>query len=251
MSGESSFRQRRTLLAQLSPTHQRLLASDAEVQKDLQLVLQCSVSTVPQLLHNADEPSVRQKVLPTQRKRATKSPDSFNLDAVLGLATFVCEGESAALEKRPKLTVSKSLVAATKPQTAARPAQTKAPRVRTRTQPTMQYHAPMQSAQAGLLSTYLYPYIDRSPVGLPHPAQNSMYASFAMMNFGLMGSCQTAGYGAWPGRILAPVAGARAVLPHSRVFKRAARHVAIAVFIRTEEARKKATMRGALVPLHR
>ena len=270
MHSNSANRSRRHYFSPLSPTHHHLLASDSEVSKDLQHVLHCPSSLPPAILSPPTPPketaSLPSKVLPTQRKRTPLPTDSDSLDAILGLATFVCEGESLSTVKKAKTIEGKNSGLEGKSRNKPAAKAVLAGKQKRKQSSVQQGHRKSTLASSPapdfshlpytypyMLTNYLYPFIDRSQ---PSFIPNVGIASSAVYSpphhppppaYGVMIPAGTYGpVAGWPGTILSPVVGGRGTQQVGRVYKRAARHVAIAIFIRGEEFRQQAIHRATL-----
>lgn len=216
-----------------------LRASKQEVSKDLQQLYQGSA------LQNTVEESAR-KVSSIQRRRTFSGREAELLDAVLGLASFVCESERplgiAKQKKRSEGEIkAKSVPSATpKPKLVPKPRPTLAPKNKKPAQPPLRKIASQPFFQPSYqfpygysfpTANYIYPYLDKNPAIMSLPPGQG-YPPFGLM-------CQQGMYG-WPVTVAQPAP----VLEMStaRVYKRSARHVAIAFLIKKEEGKRKAGM---------
>ena len=219
-----------------------LRASKQEVSKDLQQFYQGSA------LQSAGEDSAR-KVSSIQRRRNCSGREAELLDAVLGLASFVCESErsvgTAKQKKRFEGEIkSKPVPSATpKPKIVPKPRPTLlAPKKKESQQPPLRKIASQPFFQSSYqfpygysfpTTNYLYPYVDKPPAIMSLP-RGQGYPPFGLM-------FQQGMYG-WPVTVAQPAP----VLEMStaRVYNRSARHVAIAFLIKNEEGKRKASTPG-------
>ena len=249
-------RTRRPFSGPFPPSQSGIRASDTEVSKDLQQFYQCSSSQVAVLLATQrvgeGQGSGRNKVGVRQRKRMLSGKETETMDAVLGLASFVSESELPVKPSSPR--AKRHLEPDPKPKSkpAPKPAPYTAPKpkppppvprkapVSSHTQP---YQLPFGYPFA--LTNYLYPYLDKNqPMmsmipGLTMPPQN-LYPQFGMMY--QQGMYGTPG---WSVPVAPPAPVLHTSMQQSRVYKRSARHVAIAFFIRVEEGKKKPAETGS------
>lgn len=175
------------------------------------------------------------------------------MDAVLGLASFVSESEMPGSagrartrghfepESKPKYKPpTKQPAPKPKQKPMAPPPAQKKPVPSSHVQPS--YQLPM--GYPFNLANYLYTFMDKSqPMmslmpGLTVPPQG-MYPPYGMMY-------QQPMYGTpgWPLNVTSPAPVLATSTQQSRLYKRSARHVAIAFFIRTEEGKRKASETG-------
>jgi hypothetical protein len=250
MTEAAPTRTRRPFPGLFPYSHYDIKASETEVSNDLQQFYQCSSSQIAVLFATQTAGgSARNKVKLRQRKRTFSSKESEVMDAVLGLASLVSESEMPVNPNhaRPKRHVEPN--AKPKPKPAPKPVASTSHKPRAKPPPApaaprqpptpVQYQLPFGYPFAN----YLYPYLDKSQMmmmpGLTLPSQ-PLYPPFGMMYSPAM-------YGT-PGWTV-PVASSAAVLvtstQQSRMYKRSARHVAIALFIRGEEGKRKTTETGS------
>ena len=234
-------------------------ASEGEIAKDLQQLYQCSFPQVSPLLLTDTEPdpslSIRSKVPYMQRKRTVSGKDSDYLDAVLGLATFVTEGEGPINDRKSKPSIIKNAKAEPAPKPQPKPSPVPKSRPKASSPPQIQRKPPSLSPSPPpsayyppysypfLLPNYMFP-MDKTP-----QAGLGLIPSFAMGTpmapgmythpFGVMYPQNLYGKTAWP--VAMPQSGAvQGRQGGGNVGgKRAGRHVAIAVFIREEEKKRK------------
>jgi hypothetical protein len=200
-------------------------------------------------LQSVAEESAR-KVSSIQRRRTFSGREAELLDAVLGLASFVCESErlvgTAKQKKRLEGEIKAKSVplAAPKPKLVPKPRptlplahkntkSTQPPLRKIASQPFFQPSYQFPYGYSFPTTNYLYPYLDKNP------AVMSLPPGLGYPPFGLM--FQPGMYG-WPVTVAQPAP----VLEMStaRVYKRSARHVAIAFLIKNEESKRKASTPG-------
>lgn len=207
-------RTRRPALALLSLPEYDIRASKNEVSKDLQLA--CLPTKVQwSQLSGVGETKARSRT----RKRTLSVREAEVMDAVLGLASFLSEGEGP--HKSP-----------------SRPVQSKSPAVKPKSKPPpTQKPLPIASARPAYqpplgyqftLANYLYPYMNTSQSLMSLPANLFPYMMYPPGCYGpvWMMPAQMAGQGS------------RGLQPITK-YKRAARHAEIAYFIRAEVGKEK------------
>lgn len=221
-----------------------LRASKQEVSRDLQQFYQGSV------LQSAAEESAM-NVSFIQRRRTYSGKEAELLDAVLGLASFVCESErsvgTAKVKKRSDGKIkAKSVLSATPkakivpkprptpPLASKNKKSTQSPLRKIVSQPFFQPSYQFPYGYSFPTMNYFCPYYDKPSAIMPlAPGQG--YPPFGLM-------LEQGMYG-WPVTVAQPAP----VLEMStaRVYKRSARHVAIAFLIKNEEGKRKASQVGS------
>jgi len=223
-------------------------ASKHEVSKDLQQFYQGSAQLLP-----PTEEVARSKEGSRPRKRTFSTRESELMDAVLGLASLVCEGEMplgntqqkrrfvGEIKPKPAPTAAPRLKPAPKPRPLppavpkkAKPSQ---PPKQTASQPLYQSPYQLPYGYPYPLGNYIYPYLDKSQPILSILPSLGLPGQGLFPPFGMMFQPGMLGAGVWPVSVAQPAP----VLPatQSRVYKRSARHVAIAFLIKAEEGKKK------------
>lgn len=228
-------RTRRHALDLLSRPEYDIRASKNEVSKDLQQV--CLTSKVQLSLLSGVGQTKAGETGGKGRKRTFSEREAEIMDAVLGLASFITESEfphkstirppASLPSSKPK---AKPAVPIAKPKSKPAPPLPKAP-VPPRTS-NIQPNYQMPFGYQFSLANYLYPYMDKSQSMMPLmslPAAN-------LYPYGMM--YQPGFYGApsWPMPVQMPVMmqGNGGGAEQKKIYKRAARHVQIACFIRAE-----------------
>lgn len=231
-------------------------ASETEVSKDLQQFYQCSPNQIALLLATQtageSQGNGRSKVRPRQRKRALSIKEAEVMDAVLGLASLVSESELPVSPsgRQTKRHTESSPKPKSKPAPKSAPYPAAKPKSKPPPPPAPRHSPAQQSYQLPFgypfaLANCLYPYLDKSqPMmslmpGFAMPPQG-LYSQFGMLyQQGLYGSP------GWSVPVAPPAPVLHTSTQQCRAYKRSARHVAIAFFIRVEEGKRKSTETGS------
>ena len=228
-------RTRRHAIDLLSRPEYDIRASKNEVSKDLQQV--CMTSKVQLSLLSGVGETKAGETGGRGRKRTFSEREAEIMDAVLGLASFITESEfphKSTIRPPASLPSSKPKAKPTLPTAKPKSKPTPPPPPKAPVPPrnsNIQSAYQMPYGYQFTLANYLYPYMDKSQSLLsmmPLPAAN-------LYPYGMM--YQPGFYGAptWPMQAQMPVmAPGNAVTQQKKIYKRAARHVQIACFIRAE-----------------
>lgn len=232
-------RTRRHAIDLLSRPEYDIRASKNEVSKDLQQV--CMTSKVQLSLLSGVGQTKAGETGGKGRKRTFSEREAEIMDAVLGLASFITESEfphkstlrpsSPLPSSKPKPKPTVHTVKAKSRPTAPPPPRAPVPPHLSNIQPAYQMPFGYQFS----LANYLYPYMDKSQSLLsmmPLPAAN-------LYPYGMMYQPGFYAPPAWPMSLQMPVMpqGNAVPIQPKKMYKRAARHVQIACFIRAEEGK--------------
>ena len=256
MQMRPNTRTRRQVAVNSSQAMYEVCASEHEIAKDLQLVYDCTFAQASQLVIPPAEPesksTYRAKVVQTQRKRTFTARETEYLDSVLGFASLLTECETPGVEKRPKTSVVKTseIEAKAKPKLQSKPQPTTKTKPKPTLQGTVQRKPPQQQGSVAMqhvpygypcvMGQYLFPYYDKTHPGIMGMQGVQMPPGSVYPPFGVMYQHGLYGGSGWPVPMpRQPITPPPAPV-QSLTFKRAARHVAIAVFIRTEQKTAKA-----------